>query len=130
LGLTGYYRKFVQNYGIITIPLSNLLHHKHFSWTDSAQAAFDQLKSAMTSTPVLAFPDFSKVFTIETDACETGIGAVLTQEGHPIAYFSKGLSIANQKLSTNEKEFLAVLMVVDKWRSYLLRKQFIIKTDH
>jgi hypothetical protein len=62
------------------------------------------------------------VFTIKTDACETGIGAVLTQEGHPIAYFSKGLSIANQKLSTYEKEFLAVLMAVDKWRSYLLRK--------
>jgi hypothetical protein len=59
----------VQNYRIIARPLTNLLHHKHFSWIDFAQAAFDQLKSAMTSTPVLAFSDFFKVFTIKTDAC-------------------------------------------------------------
>jgi hypothetical protein len=130
LGLTCYYRKFVQNYGIIARPLTNLLHHKHFSWSDSAHTTFDHLMSAMISTPVLAFPDFSKVFTIETDACEAGIGVVLTHQGHPLAYFSKGLSIANQILSTYEKEFLAVLLAVDNWRSYLLRKQLIIKNDH
>jgi hypothetical protein len=130
LGLTWYYRKFVRNYGSMVRPLTNLLHHKKFSWDQSAQRAFEQLKEAMTTTPVLAFPDFTKEFVIETDACETGIGAVLSQESHPIAYFSKGLSAANQKLSTHEKEFLAVVMVVDKWRCYIHKNPFLIKTDH
>jgi hypothetical protein len=130
LGLTGYYRKFVQHYGTLARPLTNLLHNKSFSWSQQAQEALDQLKVAMTSTPVLAFSDFSKEFIVETDACDTRIGAVHTQDGHPIAYFSKGLSIANQKLSTYEKEFLAVMMTVDKWRSYLHKNPFIIKTDH
>jgi hypothetical protein len=107
-----------------------LWHHKVFKWNESTQLAFDKLKQAMTTTPVLVFPDFSKEIAVETDACDTGIGAVLSQEGHPIAYFSKGLIISNQKLSTYEKEFLAVLMVVDKWRSYLHKNSFIIKTDH
>jgi hypothetical protein len=129
-GLTGYYRKFVEHYGALARPLTNLLHQKVFKWTEAAQEAFDRLKQAMVSTPVLAFPDFSKEFIVETDACDTGIGAVLTQEGHPIAYFSKGLSIANQRLSTYEKEFITVLMAVDKWRSYLHRNPFIIKTGH
>lgn len=126
LGLTEYYRKFVQHYGTLARPLTNLLHNKSFSWSQQAQEAFDQLKVAMTSTPVLAFPDFSKEFIVETDACDTGIGAVLTQDGHPIAYFSKDLSIANQKLSMYEK----VMMAVDKWRSYLHKNPFIMKNNH
>jgi hypothetical protein len=84
----------------------------------------------MTTAPVLAFFNFTKEFVIETDACNSGIGAVLSQEGHPIAYFSKGLSATNKKLSTYEKEFLAVMMTIDKWRSYLHRNAFLIKTDH
>jgi hypothetical protein len=117
--LTGYYRKFVRHYGTIARPLTNLLHQKAFSWSTTAQEAFEQLKIAMSTTHVLTFLDFAKEFIVETDVCDTGIGALLTQEGHPIAYFSKGLSIFNQKLSTYEKEFLSVMMVVDKWRSYL-----------
>jgi hypothetical protein len=111
-------------------PLTNLLHHKSFSWSQQAQEASNQLKVAMASTPVLAFPDFSKEFIVETDACDTRIGVVLTQDGHPIAYFGKGLSSANQKLSTYDKEFLAVMMAIDKWRSYLYKNPFVIKTDH
>jgi hypothetical protein len=130
LGLTGYYRKFVKGYGILAKPLTVLLQKQAFVWTSEAQAAFDQLKQAMSCTPVLAMLDFSKPFCIETDACATGIGAVLLQAGHPIAYYSKALSVNNKKLSIYEKEFLAIMMVVDRWRPYLSRGPFVIKTDH
>jgi hypothetical protein len=97
LGLTGYYRKFVEHYGTLARPLTNLLQHKKFEWTASAHTTFEKLKAAMTTTLVLAFPDFSKEFVVEIDACDTGIGVVLSQEGHPIAYFSKGLSCSKSE---------------------------------
>jgi hypothetical protein len=84
----------------------------------------------MVHTPVLALPNFDRTFSIETDAYDTGIGAVLVQDNHPIAYFSKALGVKNQQLSTYEKEFLAVMMAVDKWRTYLQRGPFVIVTDH
>lgn len=130
LGLTGYYRKYVPHYGWIIKPLTQLLTKKGFLWTTEATVAFQKLKQAMMSTPVLALPDFSLPFTVETDACDTGVGAVLMQKGHPIAYMSKALGIMNRKLSTYEKEFLAMIMVVDKWRQYLQRGKFTILTDH
>ncbi|GKA80245.1 retrotransposon-related protein [Tanacetum coccineum] len=130
LGLTGYYRKFIKNYAWISKPLTNLLKKDTFVWGKEAQTAFLQLKEAMTQTPVLALPDYSKTFVVETDASGVGIGAVLQQEGHPIAYLSKTLAPKHQALSTYEKEFLAVLMALEKWRSYLLDRHFKIKTDH
>jgi hypothetical protein len=66
---------------------------------------------------------------VETDACQSGVGAVLMQQGHPVAYLSKALSPRNQALSTYEKECLAILMAVEKWRSYLQHKEFVIRTD-
>jgi hypothetical protein len=120
----------VQNYGIITKPLTQLLAKKGFCWTEEATVAFLQLKKAMAQTPVLALPDFNLPFSVETDACDSGVGAVLTQRGHPIAYMSKALGILNRKLSIYEKEFLAVIMAIDKWRQYLQRGPFTILTDH
>lgn len=130
LGLTGYYRKFVRNYGIIARPLSNLLKKKGFNWDDKATVAFEELKKAMASTPVLQLPDFTKQFVVETDACESGIGAVLMQEQHPLAFLSKPLSVAHLQLSIYEKEFLALIMAVERWRPYLQRGEFIVKIDH
>jgi hypothetical protein len=130
LGLTGYYRKFVRNYGVISKPLTQLLTKKGFEWTSQAAEAFQLLKEAMVSTPVLALPDFSQSFVIETDACDTGVGAVLMQSGHHIAYLSKALGVLNRKLSVYEKEFLAVMLAVDKWRQYLQRGPFLILTNH
>jgi hypothetical protein len=77
----------------------------------------------------LALPDFAKTFVIETDASGSGIGAVLQQEGHPIAYISKALGPKNLGLSTYEKEYLAILFAVDHWRPYLQHGEFLIQTD-
>ena len=84
----------------------------------------------MTSAPVLALPYFTKTFVVETNGSGGGIGAVFMQESHPIAYLSKALFPKHQALSTYEKEFIAVVLAVEKWRPYLLGIHFIIKTDH
>ena len=130
LGLTGYYRKFVQHYGLIATPLTQLLRKKQFIWSDTAQNAFEQLKHAMITTPVLALPDFSKQFIVETDASDVGLGAVLMQDNQPIAYLSKALAQHHKHLSIYEKEFLALIMAVDKWRQYLQHQEFLIGTYH
>lgn len=130
LGLTGYYRRFVKGYGVMTKPLTNLLRLKQFLWSPEAQLAFDNVKVAMTRTHVLALPNFQESFTIETDACHDGIGEVLMQHGQPIAYLSKALGEKHKALSIYEKEFLALIMVVERWRHYLQRQKFIIVTDH
>lgn len=129
LGLTGYYRKFVRHYGLIAKPLTNLLKKGQFLWTEEAQRAFEKLKEALTMTPVLQLPNFHKPFVVETDACYSGIGATLTQDGHPIAYLSKALGPKSLGYSVYEKEFLAILLAVQKWRAYLICGTFTIKTD-
>ena len=129
LGLTGYYRKFVKSYGHIAAPLTALLRKNSFSWSSEAEAAFNHLKSAMSTPPVLALPDFTKVFTVECDASGCGIGAVLMQEHQPIAFHSQVLKGTALALSTYEKEFLALISAVRKWRPYLVGRPFIIKTD-
>jgi hypothetical protein len=78
LGLAGYYRKFIPNFGSITAPLTQLLK-EGFSWSPDVKAAFFQLKDALTTALVLQLPDFSKDFVVECDASGSGIGAVLHQ---------------------------------------------------
>jgi len=130
LGLAGYYRKFVRHFAIIARPLTDLLKkHSIFVWTPDHQAAFDTLKSALSSAPVLATPDFSRPFCLETDACANGVGAVLIQCGHPLAYISKPLGPKTAGLSTYEKEYLAILLAVEQWRPYLQHAEFTIFTD-
>lgn len=86
LGLTGYYRKIIKGYGSIATPLTAMLHHNSFTWTDLGREAFQALKKAVSQTPVLALPNFSQPFLIECDASRVGIGAVLRQSNRPIAF--------------------------------------------
>ncbi|PHT85500.1 hypothetical protein T459_07606 [Capsicum annuum] len=129
-GLTGYYRRFVQSYGIISRPLTNMLNKNAFQWNEEIELAFERLKEAMTTVLVLALDDFTKPFIIETDACSKGMGAVLKKEERPLAYFSKALGARNLGLSTYEKEYMDVLAAVDRWKHYLQGGHFIIRTDH
>lgn len=116
LGLSGYYRKFVRRYGILSQPLTQLPRKGvPFVWTLTTQTTFDALKIALTTAHVLALPDFSQRFEIETDASENGVGAVLLQKGHPLAFVSRGLGPRTKGMSTYEKEYMAILLAVEQW---------------
>ncbi|KAA0046073.1 Transposon Ty3-G Gag-Pol polyprotein [Cucumis melo var. makuwa] len=129
LGLTGYYRRFVCNYGTIAAPLTQLLKKGGFKWTEEATQAFDRLKSAMVSLPVLALPDFTKQFEIEADASGYGVGAVLVQDRRPVAYYSHTLALRDRGRPVYEREFMAIVLAVQRWRPYLLIGRFRVKID-
>jgi hypothetical protein len=87
------------------------------------------LKLALSTAPCLALLDFNQPFHIEIDASATGVGAVLLQNGHPLAYISKSLGPRNKGLSTYEKEYLAILVAIDQWRHYLMQVEIFIHTN-
>ncbi|WVZ11913.1 hypothetical protein V8G54_016443 [Vigna mungo] len=129
LGFTGFYRKFVRGYTAIAQPLTDLLKKGNFTWSSTAQQAFDKLKSAMTSTTVLSLPDFSKTFYVQTNASGSAMGAVLTQDNHLIAYFSKVFCPRLSKSLAYIRELHAITSAVKRWRQYLLGHFFIIQID-
>lgn len=130
LGFSGFYRRFVKHYAIIAKPLTTLLKkHSLFHWTSVHETAFSTLKHSLCAAPILKLPDFTRQFCIETDASHNGVGAVLLQDGQPLAFLSRALGPKNQGLSAYEKEYMAILIAIEQWRSYLQLGEFIIFTD-
>lgn len=119
-GLTNYFRKYVQGYAKLVGPLTNLLHTSvSFDWTADCQEAFDGVKMALTTAPVLAMPGYAKPFELIADACGFGIGSALLQKGRPIAYMCRKFSPAECNYGVGEQELLPVVHAMKTWHCYL-----------
>ncbi|PKU77892.1 putative mitochondrial protein [Dendrobium catenatum] len=101
-GLANFYRRFIKGFSVIMAPITDVLRGSTFSWSSSQQESFENIKTALSHTPVMALPSFKKPFRVDTDASGVSIGAVLYQEDHPIEYFSEKLSPPRQKWTVYE----------------------------
>ncbi|KAG5852333.1 hypothetical protein ANANG_G00061280 [Anguilla anguilla] len=137
LGMAGWYRRFVPDFSMRVAVLTDLTRKNcptQIRWTEEAEGAFQDIKDALCKGPVLHCPDFDKPFVLQTDASETGVGAVLLQgesdDRHPVAYISRKLFPREVRYSTVEKECLAVKWALDTLKYYLLGREFLLETDH
>ncbi|KAM2151443.1 hypothetical protein ACFX1R_045886 [Malus domestica] len=135
LGHAGFYRRFIKDFSKISTPLCRLLQKEvPFEFNEECEKAFKHLKEMLTSVPIIRPPDWSIPFELMCDASDYALGAVLGQrkdkQPHVIYYASRTLNDAQLNYSTTEKELLAVVFALDKFRSYLLGTKVIIYTDH
>ncbi|KAK3564060.1 hypothetical protein QTP86_007530 [Hemibagrus guttatus] len=140
LGFANFYRRFIQGYSSVTSPLTNLLRNKPKTlvWTPAAMHAFQTLKQAFTTAPLLVHPDPELPFIVEIDASTTGVGAVLSQQQgnlrklHPCAFFLRKLNPAEVNYDIGNRELLAVKLALEEWRHWLegAKHPFTVLTDH
>ena len=141
LGLTGYYRRFIPNYGDITYSLYKQLRKRPgqkklvLQWDSSCEQAFQQLKQAMTSHTVLAYPNYEKPFILDTDCSKLACGGVLSQidnanDERPIAYYSSVLKDSQRNYSATKLEMYALVSAIRHFKSYLYGAKFRCRTDH
>ena len=131
LGMVRYLSKFVPRLSELALPLQSLTHiDTPWTWDSVHQRAFENLKSAISSTPALRFYDVSKQVTLTCDASFGGIGAACLQDGIPVAYASRSLTKTEQNYAQIEKELLAVTFACNKFHDYIIGKNVTVETDH
>jgi hypothetical protein len=131
LGLAWYYHGFIEGFSKIARPLTSLLEKdKEFKWTASCQDSFEELKKRLTTAPVLVTPDLQKSFDIYCDVSRQGLGCVLMQEGHVIAYASRQLRKHELNYPTHDLELAVVVHALKIWRHYIMGTKCQIYTDH
>ena len=137
LGFANFFRRFIRGFSEISIPLHALTHkNAHFVWSEECQTAFDALREALLSAPVLRLPDFDRPFILSTDASNVAIGAVLMQEDDlgnrfAVAYRSRTLTEVARNWPTHEREMFAIVDSIIEWKYYLEGLQsFMVETDH
>lgn len=137
LGVVGWYRRFVPHFSTRAAPLIELTRKSapnRVVWTEQCSRAFEDLRTCLTTDPILQSPDFSQPFLVQTDASGTGLGAVLLQgppgEQRPVVYLSRKLFPRESRYSTVEKEGLAIKWALDSLKYYLMDKDFVLETDH
>jgi hypothetical protein len=128
LGITNYHRRFIKGYSMIARPLHELMKEGPFLWNEGCQEAFETLKTALVTAPVLALPRDDGLFCLETDASDMAMGAVLYQEQEdgsfrPIGFSSKSYNEAERNYTTYDKEMLAVMRGLEEWWSLLIGTQ-------
>ena len=135
LGLASYYQHFIAGFADIAAPLHQYTQKEApFVWPKEAEDAFDKLKAILTKTSVLVYPDMHLPFILDTDARNTGIGAVLSQSmdgrERPVAFFSQTLRQAQKNYCVTRKELLAVVKFIRRFHAYFYGQRFIVHTDH
>jgi hypothetical protein len=129
LCLVGYYRRFIKGYGQICRPLFDSLKKGEFGWNQQRRTTFEEIKKALCRAPVLTLLDFTKPFILEADASDTCIGVILMQEGKPISFLSKSLGPRAAGYSTYDKEALALIEALKKWKHYISEESLILRID-
>jgi transposase InsO family protein len=131
IGMVNYYRDMWPQRSHFLAPLSTLTSVKvKWKWTDEHQVAFDQMKALIAKETLLTFPDFSKEFEIHTDASKLQLGACISQEGKPVAFYSRKLQPAQTRYTTTERELLSIVETLKEFRNILLGQKIKIHTDH
>ncbi|KAI3827455.1 hypothetical protein L1987_01530 [Smallanthus sonchifolius] len=131
LGLAGYYRRFIENFSQIALPMTKLTRKEtKFVWSPEQESAFQLLKEKLTKAPVLSLPDFTEDFVVYSDASHSGLGCVLMQRGKVIAYASRQLKTHEVNYPTHDLELAAVVFALKIWRHYLYGAKCTIYTDH
>ena len=135
IGLCSYYRQFVPKFAVIARPLHKLTERGlTFVWDDSCQSAFDMLKEALITSPILSYPQEECMFVIDADASNDGMGAVLSQvqggEEKVISYYSKTFSKPEKRYCVTRRELLAVVSSIRKFPHYVYGRHFLVRSDH
>jgi hypothetical protein len=124
VGMVQYYRDLWPRRSEILLPITNLTKGQKkkgpIEWTPECENAFETIKRLIARDTLLAYPDFNKKFTIHTDASDFQLGAVISQEGKPLAFYSRKLTSAQRNYTTSEKELLSIVETLKEFRSILL----------